>query len=235
MDMPNTIKQLKQQNEAAFNFALAGMVALILSVIGLALLVHGLTEQKQIAKQVGDLQITSRTIEAIVSSSKLDFGEVAAFLEFEKSVNSFNQQWTEFKQQHNYSDKTIKELETVWQRINRNAQKILLMKKDMMALKAVVDEAFVDLKTMYKMNDELVSILLSHNVNSRQVLMAKELTVLLFREERSIASIYNGDENAVISEDDFGYGNLHQIGMVLNGFLSGDLDEGIKKVEAQNP
>jgi twitching motility protein PilJ len=231
MDMPNTIKQLKQQNEAAFNFALAGMVALILSVIGLALLVHGLTEQKQIAKQVGDLQITSRTIEAIVSSSKLDFGEVAAFLEFEKSVNSFNQQWTEFKQQHNYSDKTIKELETVWQRINRNAQKILLMKKDMMALKAVVDEAFVDLKTMYKMNDELVSILLSHNVNSRQVLMAKELTVLLFREERSIASIYNGDENAVISEDDFGYGNLHQIGMVLNGFLSGDLDEGIKKIE----
>ena len=127
--MLNTIKQLKQQNLPAFNFALAGMVALILSVIGLTLLVHGLIEQRQIAKQVGDLQITSRSIEAIVSSNKLDFGEVAAFLGFEKSVNSFNQQWTDFKQQHNYSDKTTKQVDTVWQRINRNTQKILLMKK----------------------------------------------------------------------------------------------------------
>ena len=150
--MLKIIQQLKQQNPSAFSIALAGMVALLFAVTGLALLGHGLIEQKQIAKQVGDLQITGRTIESIVVTNRLTCGEEAAFAEFEKSVNSFNQQWTDFKQQHNYSAKTIKEIDTVWQRINRNAQSILPMKKEMMALNVVVDEAFVDLKTMYKMN-----------------------------------------------------------------------------------
>ena len=150
--MLKIIQQLKQQNPSAFSFALAGMVALLFAVTGLALLGHGLIEQKQIAKQVGDLQITGRTIEAIVSSSKLAYGEAAAFSEFEKSVNSFNLQWTDFKQQHDYSDKTIKGVDTVWQRINRDSQNILSNKKEMMTYKAIVDEVLVELKTMYKMN-----------------------------------------------------------------------------------
>ena len=106
--MLKIIQQLKQQNPSAFSFALAGMVALFFAVTGLALLGNGLIEQKQIAKQVGDLQITSRSIEAIVSRNKSFYQEATAFSEFEKSVNSFNQKWTDFKQQHNYSDKTIK-------------------------------------------------------------------------------------------------------------------------------
>ena len=85
--MLKIIQQLKQQNPSAFSIALAGMVALLFAVTGLALLGHGLIEQKQIAKQVGDLQISGRSIGAIVSS-KLVLGEEVAFNEFEKSVNS---------------------------------------------------------------------------------------------------------------------------------------------------
>jgi hypothetical protein len=77
------------------------------------LLGHGLIEQKQIAKQVGDLQIIGRSIEAIVSSNMSFYQEATAFSEFEKNVNSFSQQWTNFKQQHDYSDKTIKGVDTV--------------------------------------------------------------------------------------------------------------------------
>ena len=228
--MLKIIQQLKQQNPSAFSIALAGMVALLFAVTGLALLGHGLIEQKQIAKQVGDLQISGRSIGAIVSS-KLVLGEEVAFNEFEKSVNSFNQQWADFKQEHDYSDKTIKELDTVWQRINRNSQNILSNKKEMMTYKDIIDEVLVKLKTMYKMNDELVNVLLSHNAESNQLVIAKNLTVLLIREERAIKSIYYGDENAVISEDAFGDRSLEEVAMVLNGFLSGDPDYGIKKIE----
>ena len=229
--MLKIIKQLKQQNLPAFSFALAGMVALLFAITGLALLGHGLIEQKQIAKQVGDLQISGRSIESIVVTNRLTCGEEAAFAEFEKSVNSFNQQWTDFKQQHNYSAKTIKEIDTVWQRINRNSQNILSNKKEMMTYKDIIDEVLVKLKTMYKMNDELVNVLLSHNAESNQLVIAKNLTVLLIREERAIKSIYYGDENAVISEDAFGDRSLEEVAMVLNGFLSGDPDYGIKKIE----
>ena len=229
--MLKIIQQLKQQNPSAFSFALAGMVALFFSVTGLALLGNGLIEQKQIAKQVGDLQITGRSIESIVVTNRLTCGEEAAFAEFEKSVNSFNQQWADFKQEHDYSDKTIKELDTVWQRINRNSQNILSNKKEMMTYKDIIDEVLVKLKTMYKMNDELVNVLLSHNAESNQLVIAKNLTVLLIREERAIKSIYYGDENAVISEDAFGDRSLKEVAKVLNGFKTGDPDYSIKKIE----
>lgn len=229
--MLKIIKQLKQQNLPAFNFTLAGMIALILSVIGLAWLGHGLIEQKQIAKQVGDLQITGRIIESIVVTNRLTCGEEAAFSEFEKSVNIFKQQWIEFKQQHNYSAKTIKELGTVWQRINRNAQNSLSMQKDMLAFKLVVDDMLLNLEPMHKMSDELVDFLLSNRADAQQIVKAKEVGVLLIRIERDIKSICVGDENTVISGDNFGDRSFEKVAIVLNGFLSGDLDEGIKKIE----
>ncbi len=229
--MLKIIQQLKQQNPSAFSFALAGMVALFFSVTGLALLGNGLIEQKQIAKQVGDLQITGRSIESIVVTNRLTCGEEAAFAEFEKSVNSFNQQWTDFKQQHNYSAKTIKEIDTVWQRINRNAQRVLSKKNDMMVLKLALDDMLLNLKPMHKMSEDLVNVLLSNQADAQQIVIAKEVSIFLIRIEREIKSIYIGDENAVISEDNFGDRSFEKVAIVLNGFLSGDQNEGIKQIE----
>jgi hypothetical protein len=226
----NIIKQLKQQSLLAFNFALVGMIALFFAVTGLSLLGYGLIEQKQIAKQVGDLQITGRTIEAIVSSSKLVLGEEAAFNEFEKSVNSFNQQWTDFKQNHHYSAKTIEEVDVVWQRANSKAQMILSMKKEVMALREAFQYINRSLKPMHKLNEELVSILLSHNENSRQVFRAKELTILLLRVEKQIHFPFIGDENAVCACDSFDR-ESEEIADILNGFLVGNPNLGIEKIK----
>jgi len=181
-NMLNTIKQLKQQNLPAFNFALVGMIALFFAVTGLALLGYGLIEQKQIAKQVGDLQITGRSIESIVVTNRLTCGEEAAFTEFENSVNNFNQQWTDFKQQHNYSAKTIKEIDTVWQRINRNAQRVLSKKNDMMVLKLALDDMLLNLKPMHKMSEDLVNVLLSNQADAQQIVVVSKQDVFWYKE-----------------------------------------------------
>jgi hypothetical protein len=228
--MLKIIQQLKQQNLPAFSFALAGLVALLFAVTGLALLGQGLIEQKQIAKQVGDLQITGRTIESIVVINRLTGGEEAAFTEFEKSVNSFNHQWTDFKQQHDYSDKTIKEIDTVWQRINSNAQHILSMKKEMMALREAVQNINIIFKPIHKINEELVSVLLSNNAEIKQVVIAKSMSVLLLGLEREIKKDYDGHERAVMSEDAFSF-YWSQYNSFLNKLWLEDSNYSIKKIE----
>lgn len=228
--MLNAIKQLKQQNEVAFNFALAGLIALLLAVSSLVLLWHGLIEQRQIAKQVGDLQMIESRIETIVMSKKLAVGEEKAFLEFEGQVNNFNQQWTEFKQQHDDSDKKIKAVDVVWQRINSNAQIILAKKKDMMTLRDVLLQVNRNFKAMYKMNDNLISVLLIANSDKNHLLLAKELTLLLLRVEKQIHFPFLGDDNAVCACDSFDR-ESEEIAEILNGFWAGDSNLGIEKID----
>ena len=228
--MLKIIQQLKQQNPSTFSFALAGMIALFFAVTGLALLGNGLIEQKQIAKQVGDLQISGRSIESIVVTNRLTCGEEAAFAEFEKSVNSFNQQWTDFKQQHNYSAKTIKEIDTVWQRINSNAKIILAKKKDMMTLRELFQDISISFKPMRKVNDELVKVLLSNNTNNKQMLFVTNLNVLLLKVEKQINFPFNGDENAVCVCDHFDR-EYEEVADILKGLWAGDPDEGIEKID----
>ena len=100
----------------------------------------------------------------------------------------------------------------------------------MMALRIPFDYLLVNLKQMHKMNEELINVLLNHKVNSRQVLMAKELTVLLLRVEKRIKFPFNGDENTVCACDNFNR-EVEEITEILNGFWSGDPDLGIKKIE----
>ena len=169
MDMFNTIKQLKQQNEAAFNFALAGIITFCLAIIGLAYLFNDVMEQKQIAKQVGDLQMIENRIQTIISSKKLAYGEKVAFLEFENNVNAFNKQWFDFKRKYHYSTKTIKEVDEVWQRINSNAKNALSKQKDMRALKLVVDDMLLNLEPMNKMSQELVNFLQANQADGQQI------------------------------------------------------------------
>lgn len=228
--MLNAIKQLKQQNEVAFNFALAGVIALLLAMSGLLLLWHGLIEQRQIAKQVGDLQMRASRIETIVINKKLAVGEEKAFLEFEGHIKNFNQQWTQLKQQHNYSDKTIKEVDVVWQRINSNAQIILAKKKDMMTLRDVLLQVNLNFKAMYKMNDNLISVLLIANSDKNHLLLAKELTLLLLRVEKQIHFPFLGDDNAVCACDSFDR-ESEEIAEILNGFWAGDSNLGIEKID----
>lgn len=230
MDMFNTIKQLKQQNEAAFNFALAGIMALLLAIIGLAYLFNDVMEQKQIAKQVGDLQMIENRIQTIMSSKKFAYGEKVAFLEFENNVNAFNKQWFEFKGKYHYSTKVIKEVDEVWQSINDNAQIIVAKKKELMILREVLLNVNGFLKSMYQMNDDLINSMLTFNADRSYQLLAKELTVLLLRVEKQINFPFLGDENAVCACDTFER-ESENIVDILNGFLLGNPEMGIDKIK----
>ena len=120
--------------------------------------------QKQIAKQVGDLQVIAQNIQHLITAkSLLHHGEAAAFLSLENLVKDFNQQWRVFKQQHDYSDQKIKAVDEVWQRINKNADQSLSKKKEVIELYEIFRRIEPSLKLLYKINDELVNVLISSN------------------------------------------------------------------------
>ena len=119
------IKNLKQQNQPAFNFALAGLLALLITVIASILLGYSLVQQKQLSKQVANLQKVGQRLGNFSANTRLIHGESAAFTEFEQLVKSFNQQWSNFKQQPDYPVEKIKYADEIWESINAETKLLL--------------------------------------------------------------------------------------------------------------
>ena len=79
-------------------------------------------------------------------------------------------------------------------------------------------------------NDSIVESMLNAGAPAAQVVIAKSQSVLAERILRSVSSVLNGDENAVMAADDFGR-DSEAFGQTLEGLLNGDPDMGITAVK----
>jgi hypothetical protein len=184
------IKNLKQQNQPAFNFALAGLLALLITVIASILLGYSLVQQKQLSKQVANLQKIGQRLGDFSANTRLIYGESAAFTEFEKLVKSFNQQWTNFKQQPNYPIEKIKYADEIWENINDDTKIIISSKNEVMRLHTAHEELFTGIKKIHEKNNQLIHILLGKNMDYRYISLVKETSVSIVNTENYLKKHY---------------------------------------------
>lgn len=184
---------IKQHNESAVNFALAGIMSFIIAMILLFFLWQNITTEKQMT----ELQTTGQRLAKVVASQNFAEGDAKTFAEFAQLVKSFNQQWDDFKQlQKNYPIEKIKEIDEIKDQLNTHAPKWLALQKDIVAQTLAKKELYSNTQKMRQMNDELLNMLLRANADKQQILTVQQISLNLSQSElvykRQIEGLVSG-------------------------------------------
>jgi twitching motility protein PilJ len=147
-----------------------------------------------------------------------------------KAIKTFNQRWDSLKEMHGEDRPETKAVQVVWQRVSDNLQKVSAGEKTVGNLHDLVAGIADAVPELQAENDSIVEAMVASGAPSAQVVVAKNQSVLAERILRSVSSVLNGDENAVMAADDFGR-DSEAFGQTLEGLLNGDPDMGVTAVK----
>ena len=208
---------------------LAGFLIFILLTAGSFVVVAKKSANGRIMIQhASELRVLSQDIAKNATESSS--GNQQAFDALNKAIDAFNKRWVELKDMHGEDRAEAKAVQVVWQRVSDNLQKVSAGEKTVSNLHDLVAGIADAVPELQAENDSIVESMLNAGAPAAQVVIAKNQSVLAERILRSVSSVLNGDENAVMAADDFGR-DSEAFGQTLEGLLNGDPDMGITAVK----
>jgi|JI8StandDraft_1071087.scaffolds.fasta_scaffold05894_3 twitching motility protein PilJ len=208
---------------------LAGFLIFILLTAGSFVVVAKKSANGRIMIQhASELRVLSQDIAKNATESSS--GNQQAFDALNKAIDAFNKRWVELKDMHGEDRAEAKAVQVVWQRVSDNLQKVSAGEKTVSNLHDLVAGIADAVPELQAENDSIVESMLNAGAPAAQVVIAKSQSVLAERILRSVSSVLNGDENAVMAADDFGR-DSEAFGQTLEGLLNGDPDMGITAVK----
>ncbi len=208
---------------------LAGFLIFILLTAGSFVVVAKKSQNGRVMIQhASELRVLSQDIAK--NSTEASSGNQQAFDSLNKAINTFNERWNTLKEMHGEARAETKAVQVVWQRVSDNLQKVSAGEKTVSNLHDLVAGIADAVPELQAENDSIVEVMVANGAPSAQVVVAKNQSVLAERILRSVSSVLNGDENAVMAADDFGR-DSEAFGQSLEGLLNGDPDMGITAVK----
>lgn len=199
---------------------LAGFLIFILLTAGSFVVVAKKSANGRVMIQhASELRVLSQDIAK--NSTEASAGNQQAFDALNKAIANFNNRWNSLKDMHGENRAETKAVQTVWQRVSDNLQKVSAGEKTVGNLHDLVAGIADAVPELQAENDGIVDIMVANGAAPAQVVVAKNQSVLAERILRSVSSILNGDENAVMAADDFGR-DSEAFGQTLEGLLNGD-------------
>jgi twitching motility protein PilJ len=208
---------------------LAGFLIFILLTAGSFVVVAKKSQNGRVMIQhASELRVLSQDIAK--NSTEASSGNQQAFDSLNKAINTFNERWNTLKEMHGEARAETKAVQVVWQRVSDNLQKVSAGEKTVGNLHDLVAGIADAVPELQAESDSIVEVMVANGAPSAQVVVAKNQSVLAERILRSVSSVLNGDENAVMAADDFGR-DSEAFGQTLEGLLNGDPDMGITAVK----
>ncbi|MBL0231578.1 MAG: type IV pili methyl-accepting chemotaxis transducer N-terminal domain-containing protein [Moraxellaceae bacterium] len=208
---------------------LAGFLIFILLTAGSFVVVAKKSANgREMIQHASELRVLSQDIAK--NSTEASSGNQQAFDSLNKAIKTFNERWDSLKEMHGDDRPETKAVQTVWQRVSDNLQKVSAGEKTVGNLHDLVAGIADAVPELQAENDSIVEAMVASGAPSAQVVVAKNQSVLAERILRSVSSVLNGDENAVMAADDFGR-DSEAFGQTLEGLLNGDPDMGVTAVK----
>ncbi len=183
---------------------------------------------RQMIQHASELRVLSQDIAK--NATEAASGNQQAFESLSKASKEFDKRWTALKSLHDESYPDTKAVQVVWERVAKNIQAVSAGEKTVSNLHDLVAGIADAVPELQAENDAIVDAMVAAGAESSQVVIAKNQSVLAERILRSVSSVLNGDENAVMAADDFGR-DAETFGQVLTGLLNGDKDLGLIPVK----
>jgi twitching motility protein PilJ len=208
---------------------LAGFLIFILLTAGSFVVVAKKSANgREMIQHASELRVLSQDIAK--NSTEASSGNQQAFDALNKAIKTFNQRWNSLKEMHGEDRAETKAVQTYGSVYLIILQKVSAGEKTVGNLHDLVAGIADAVPELQAENDSIVEAMVASGAPSAQVVVAKNQSVLAERILRSVSSVLNGDENAVMAADDFGR-DSEAFGQTLEGLLNGDPDMGVTAVK----
>ncbi|MDO8416174.1 MAG: methyl-accepting chemotaxis protein [Agitococcus sp.] len=214
----------------ATRFLLAFIIFIMFTAGSFVVVAKKSSNGRQMIQHASELRVLSQDIAK--NATEAASGNQQAFESLNKASTEFNRRWGALKVLHDESYPDTKAVQAVWDRVSKNMQAVSAGEKTVSNLHDLVAGIADAVPELQAENDGIVDAMVASGSPSSQVVIAKNQSVLAERILRSVSSVLNGDENAVMAADDFGR-DAETFGQVLTGLLNGNDDLGL--VAVKNP
>ena len=203
------------------------VLAFVFTAIAFGVVGYRSSKGREMIQHSSEMRVLSQDIAK--NASEAASGNQQAFESLTKATKEFDRRWTSLKKLHDPAKPDSKAVEAVWSRMSKNSQAVLAGEKTVSNLHDLVAGISDAVPELQSENDVFVDRMVSLGSGANQVVLAKQQSVLAERILRSVSSVLNGDENAVMAAEGFGR-DAAEFGEVLQGFLNGSPDRGIQTV-----
>lgn len=212
----------------ATRFLLAFIIFIMFTAGSFVVVAKKSSNGRQMIQHASELRVLSQDIAK--NATEAASGNQQAFDSLSKASKEFDKRWTALKTLHDETYTDTKAVQVVWERVAKNIQAVSAGEKTVSNLHDLVAGIADAVPELQAGNDAIVDAMVAAGAESSQVVIAKNQSVLAERILRSVSSVLNGDENAVMAADDFGR-DAETFGQVLTGLLNGDQDLGLLPVK----
>ena len=212
----------------ATRFLLAFIIFIMLTAGSFVVVAKKSSNGRQMIQHASELRVLSQDIAK--NATEAASGNQQAFEALNKAAKEFSSRWGALKVLHDESYADTKAVQVIWERASKNIQAVSAGEKTVSNLHDLVAGIADAVPELQAENDGIVDAMVASGSSASQVVFAKNQSVLAERILRSVSSVLNGDENAVMAADDFGR-DSETFGQVLTGLLNGDADQGLVAVK----
>jgi len=203
------------------------VLAFVFTAIAFGVVGYRSNKGREMIQHSSEMRVLSQDIAKNATESAT--GNQQAFEALTKATQEFDRRWTALKKLHDPAKPDSKAVQQVWDRMGKNTQAVLAGEKTVSNLHDLVAGIADAVPELQSENDMFVDRIVATGSPASQVVIAKQQSVLAERILRSVSSVLNGDENAVMAADDFGR-DAAEFGEVLQALQNGDPDRGIPAV-----
>ena len=200
------------------------ILAFVLTAIAFGVVGYRSDKGRNMIQHSSEMRVLSQDIAK--NAGEAATGNQQAFESLSKASKEFDGRWTALKKLHDPNKADSKAVQAIWERMNKNNQAVLAGEKTASNLHDLVAGIADAVPELQSENDVFVDRLVALGAPASQVVVAKQQSVLAERILRSVSSVLNGDENAVMAADDFGR-DAAEFGEVLQALQNGSPDRGI--------
>ncbi len=208
----------------ATRFLLAFIIFILLTAGSFVIVAKKSSNGRQMIQHASELRVLSQDIAK--NATEAASGNQQAFDSLNKAAKEFERRWKSLKVLHDDSYQDTKAVQVIWERVSKNIQAVSAGEKTVSNLHDLVAGIADAVPELQAENDAIVDAMVESGSTASQVVVAKQQSVLAERILRSVSSVLNGDENAVMAADDFGR-DSETFGQTLVGLLNGDADQGL--------
>lgn len=212
----------------ATRFLAGFLIFILLTASAFAVVAKKSANGRIMIQHASELRVLSQDIAKNATESAS--GNQQAFDSLNTAIDSFSERWVKLKDMHGEDRAEVKAVQVVWQRVSDNLQQVSAGEKTLGNLYDLVAGIADAVPELQAENDSIVEFMLDAGAPAAQVVIAKNQSVLAERILRSVNSVLNGDENAVMAADEFGR-DAEVFAQTLEGLLNGNPDMGITAVK----
>lgn len=203
------------------------VVSFVITAIAFGVVGYRSNKGRDMIQHASEMRVLSQDVAK--NASEAASGNQQAFAALSSATKEFSARWDSLKKLHDPTKADSKLVESVWSRVSKNTQSVLAGEKTVGNLHDLVAGIADAVPELQSENDAVVERMAASGASAKQLVLAKQQSVLAERILRSVSSVLNGDENAVMAADDFGR-DAAEFGSVLEGLLNGDASLEIQAV-----